>query len=119
FRALLDRLQALFALSAARALEAESLAVDAERHAGLLRLAARYDAEGLSAVAHSLRRRAEALGCQHPLAGVLPDVQHLLDDPPPAAEPPPLPAPGRGNRCGPRARKPALRLYHARKGEHP
>jgi hypothetical protein len=118
FRALLDRLQALFALGAARALEAEALALDAERRAELLRQADRYDAEGLPVVARYLRRQAEALGSQHPLAGVVPAARHLLDTPPVAdARPPALPAPGREGASGPRGRKPALRLYRPPKGE--
>jgi hypothetical protein len=120
FRALLDRLKALFALSAARALEAGSLALDAERRADLLRQADRYDAEGLPAVARYLRRQAEVVGGQPPLAGVVPAARHLLDTPPVAdARPPALPAPDRAGSSRPRGRKPALRLYRPPKGEHP
>jgi hypothetical protein len=77
FRALLDRLKALFATRAVLELEAECLARDAERQAELLRLAARYDAEGLHDLARSLHQQAETLNMQQPLASVLPAVAHL------------------------------------------
>jgi hypothetical protein len=77
FRALTDRIKALFATNAAMDLEAELLARDAERRAELHRLADRYDAEGLHAVADNLRQRASNLSLDRPLASVLPALDHL------------------------------------------
>ena len=79
FRAFTDRLKAVFVTNLAREVEAELLTSDAERQAHLHRLAARYDQEGLAAVAKRLRQRADSLDCQQPLALVLPSVDHLLD----------------------------------------
>lgn len=79
FRAIIDRVKTLFAISAAQELEAECLSRDAERRADLLRQADRYDDEGLHGIAQQLRRRAEELDHRQPLAGVLPGIQHLTD----------------------------------------
>jgi len=79
FRALTERVKALFLTTAALDLEADLLARDAERKAELLRHADRYDAEGLDGIAQQLRRQAENLSLQRPLASVLPAVEHLLD----------------------------------------
>lgn len=100
FRAVADRLKAVFAAAVAAEIEADALARDAERKADLLRLADRYAAEGLSVVAADLRRRAEGLSVDRPAGSVLPAVAHLTGemmstepDPAPAALPagPPLP----------------------------
>jgi hypothetical protein len=96
FRALADRLRALFATDAALDFEAELLARDAERKAALLRQADRYQAEGLAGIAEHLRRQAEALAVQRPLASVLPSVTHLQEPVPGIADAPALPAPGNG-----------------------
>jgi len=80
-RAIIDRLKTLFATRAAMELEAEVLAQDAERRAELLRLATRYEKEGLSGIALQLRQRVEQLDDQRPLAGVLPVVAHLQANP--------------------------------------
>jgi hypothetical protein len=77
FRAVVERIKALFATAAAQELEAEFLARHAERQAGLLRLADRYDAEGLHGVAADLRRQAAEVSLDRPLAGVLPALSHL------------------------------------------
>ena len=77
FRAILDRVKALFASSAALELEADLVAHVAECKAALLRQATRYDAEGLHSIADHLRRQAEELSVQRPLAGVLPAIAHL------------------------------------------
>ena len=55
FRALTDRVKAVFVTHAALEFEAEFLARDAERKAELLRLADTYEKEGLHAVAESLQ----------------------------------------------------------------
>lgn len=71
FRAVLDRLKALLATSAALELEAEALARHAQRKAELLRLAEQYESEKLHTVARELRQHAESLDLQRPLAGVV------------------------------------------------
>jgi hypothetical protein len=81
FRPLIERVQALFAVSAAQELEADLLLRDAERRAELLRQADRYDAEGLHGIAGHLRQQAEALSLQQPIASVLPAVEHLAGSP--------------------------------------
>ena len=78
FRALTDRVKALFAASAALELESELAAREAERRAELHRRADRYDAEGLGGVAQQLRRRADTLLIERPLASTLPAAEHLL-----------------------------------------
>lgn len=77
FRALAERVKALFLTHAALDFEAEFLARDAERKAELLRQAARYEEEGLSSVARQLRQQVEMVDLQRPLATVLPAVEHL------------------------------------------
>jgi hypothetical protein len=77
FRALIDRLKALFATTAAQEFEAEFLAHHAERKAELLRRAARYEEEGFLSLAAELRQQTEALNICQPLAAVLPAVEHL------------------------------------------
>lgn len=115
FRAVVDRVKAVFATAAALELEADLLARDAECRAELLRLAARYEAEGLPTVADRLRRQAEATSAEAPAASVLPALDHLRGgavptDPAPAlhspAPPEPaangdrLPAPSNGRKKG-------------------
>jgi len=80
FRAIIDRVKSLFAVSAAQELESEILLRDAERQAELLRQADRYAAEGLHGIAGHLRQQAEAQSSQRPLAGVLPGLEHLAGD---------------------------------------
>jgi hypothetical protein len=80
FRALAERVKALFLTHAALDFEAEFLARDAERKAELLRQAARYEEEGLSSVARQLRQQAESVDSQRPLAIVLPAVEHLQSE---------------------------------------
>jgi hypothetical protein len=81
FRVIIDRVKALFAVSAAQELESEILLRDAERKAELLRQADRYDGEGLRGIATHLRLGADAVTVQRPLAGVLPALEHLAGDP--------------------------------------
>jgi hypothetical protein len=76
-RALIDRLKLLLATAAARELEADLLADGAACQVELLRQAQRYHAEGLHAVAAVLRRRAEDLDPQRPLARALPAAEQL------------------------------------------
>ena len=78
FRALTERVKALFITTAALDFEADLLARDAERKAELLRQADRYDTEGLHGIAQHLRQQSEALSLQRPLASMLPSVDHLL-----------------------------------------
>ena len=77
FRAIIDRLKALFASRAALELEADCLAQHAERQAELLRLADRYEAEGLCGIAANLRHQVEEASFERPLASVLPALTHL------------------------------------------
>src|SRR6266404_8124630 len=77
FRALSNRVKAMFAADAALEFEAEFLARAAERKADLLRQAERYEQEGLRGIALHLRRHAEELSEQRPLASVLPAIDHL------------------------------------------
>jgi hypothetical protein len=77
FRALMERLKALFVSDAAQELETEFAVRAAGRKAALLRLAAGYEAEGLETVAADLRRHAEGLDAARSLPAVLPAVAHL------------------------------------------
>ncbi|MFO0877567.1 MAG: hypothetical protein U0840_09345 [Gemmataceae bacterium] len=99
FRVITDRAKALFATAAALELEGEFLARDAERRAELLRLAARFEDEGLRTVAERLRRQAEAASIESPAASVLPALAHLQEEKLPVNGTPALPEPGtQGNR---------------------
>jgi hypothetical protein len=80
FRALMERVKALFVSDAAQELETEFAVRAAGRKAALLRLAVRYEAEGLATVAADLRRHAGGLDATRPLAGVLPAVAHLAEE---------------------------------------
>src|SRR3954452_5364595 len=82
FRPFIERVKALFAVSAAQELEGDLLLREAERRAELLRQAERYDAEGLHGIANHLRQQVEAISVQRPLAGVLPALEHLVGDSP-------------------------------------
>jgi hypothetical protein len=81
FRALTDRLKALFVTSVGLDFEAELFARHAERQAELLRQAQRYQDEGLTGIAQHLRQQAQALSLERPLAGVLPASAHLRSAP--------------------------------------
>lgn len=81
FRALADRLKAMLMADVAQDFEAQLLAHDAERKAELLRQAARYEDEGLTAIAQNLRKQAEKMTLERPLASVLPAVEHLESRP--------------------------------------
>jgi hypothetical protein len=87
FRAVIDRLKALLATTAALELEAEVLARHAERKAELLRQAESYEADELPAVAGELRQQAEALDLRQPRAGVRPALEHGLGQQPRPALP--------------------------------
>lgn len=82
FRALTDRVKALFITTAALDFEADFLTRQAERKANLLRQAAQYEDEGLPLIARDLRQQAETLSGQRPLASVLPSIEHLEADRP-------------------------------------
>lgn len=90
-RAVIDRLKALLATSAALELEADALARHAERKAELLRLAELYEAEKLPTVALELRQHAEALDWKQPLAGTMIALASWQSTNAPAA----LPAPAK------------------------
>ncbi len=77
FKALVDRVKALFLTDAALDLQAQLLTRAADRKADLLRRAAAFEAEGLSLVASELRQQAGALDLARPLAIVLPAVEYL------------------------------------------
>src|SRR6059058_2256976 len=100
FRPLIERVKALFALSAAQELEADLLLREAERRAELLRQAERYDAEGLHGIAQHLRQQAEQVSVQRPLAGVLPALAHLQTGLANTPDTPKLPAPDNGTLPG-------------------
>ena len=80
FGAVSERLRAFFVADVAQEFEAHLLSREAERRAELLRQAARYDGEGLHGIAQHLRRQAELLDVQAPLASVLPAIAHLQAD---------------------------------------
>ena len=79
FRAVIERVKALFITTAALDLEADFVAHHAERRAELLRQADHYEEEGLLGIANHLRRQVAELDLQRPLAGVLPSIAHLQD----------------------------------------
>ena len=89
FRAVIERVKALFLTTAALDLEAVFMARHAERQAELLRQANRYEEEGLLGIADHLRRQAAELDLQRPLAGVLPAIDHLQGAPHEEAPAPP------------------------------
>lgn len=67
--ALIERFRARVAASTLD-VEADLIIKHAERKAILLRLASRYEAEGLPSVAAEIRQRAEAIAFNKPLAGL-------------------------------------------------
>ena len=81
FRAILDRVKALFTLGAAQELEAELQLRDAGRKAELLRQAVKYEKEGLHGIAQHLRQQADSLSFQKPLVSVLSALEHLRSKP--------------------------------------
>ena len=90
FRGLTEKLKTLFMTDAALDLEVHVLTRAAERKADLLRQAAAFEAESLSLASAELRQKAGAIDLSHPLASVLPAVEHLTIDAPIA---PPLTRP--------------------------
>jgi hypothetical protein len=90
FRSLIDRVKVLLAVRAVQELKAEALAAGSGRAAGLRRLAAGCEAEGLPEVAVDLRQKADELD-----RSTAPTATPLLP-PTPAA---PVPG-GRGRRSG-------------------
>jgi hypothetical protein len=80
FRALAERLKALFVADIANDFEIQLLTRDAERRAELLRQVQRYEAEGFHGIARHMRQRAEEIDLQKPLAGLLPAIAHLQEN---------------------------------------
>lgn len=78
FRAVADRVKAMFLADAALDLEAEFVARNADRKAHLLQQADTYEEQGLHGVARELRQHADGISLKEPLAGILPAVNHLL-----------------------------------------
>ena len=78
--ALVARIKAMFAANAALEIQADFAVRSAERKAGLLRLAAKYDEEGLTSVAHDLRQQAEGLHLQQTFGEVVPSINELIHD---------------------------------------
>ena len=76
FRALTDRLKAMFVANVGLDFESHFLARNAERKAELLRQADVYEKEGLTSVAEELRQLAESISIKQPLASVLPSLDH-------------------------------------------
>ena len=79
FQSVINRVKAMFTLDAMLDLEQQFLTRQAERRAGLIREADRYQREGLTAVADDLRREAIALSEQRPLQSVLPFLDAEAD----------------------------------------
>jgi hypothetical protein len=75
FKALSDRLKALFVADLASDFEAQHLARNAERKAALLRQAQGYEDEGLKSVAQDMRLQTESLSTRKPMASVLPAIE--------------------------------------------
>ena len=99
FRAVVERLKGMFATAAAAEFESEFMARDAERRAELLRLAERYEAEGLITVATRLRTQVEAASTDRPAGTVLPALAHWVAEPTPEPTKPvsiPAARPSRG-----------------------
>ena len=74
FRAITDRLKALFVSDVALEFETQFIARQADRKAELLLKAEQYENQGLDTVATELRERAEAICLERPLAAVLPAI---------------------------------------------
>lgn len=81
FRALAERVKALFITNLALDLEAEFLERSAERKAKLLQWAERHEAEGYHQIAHELRQQAHSMHHDEPLGAVLRAFRHLGVEP--------------------------------------
>jgi hypothetical protein len=77
FRAIGERVKALFLTNLALDLEAEFLERSAERKVKLLQWAERHEQEGYPTLAHELRQQANAIQHDQPLGVVLPALKHL------------------------------------------
>ena len=78
--ALVARIKAMFAANAALEIQADFAVRSAERKAGLLRLAAKYDEEGLTGVADDLRQQADGLHLQQTYGDVVPSINELIHE---------------------------------------
>src|ERR1700733_5864769 len=72
FRAITERLKAIFAANAALELEAELLVAHIERKTALLRLAAQCAQEGFEDLAEELRNYIEGMNPRQPATAILP-----------------------------------------------
>jgi len=90
FRALAARIKALFIADAALEIQTEMAIRNAERKAAMLRLAARFEAEGLTSVASNLRKQAEALDLRQSPDGIMPGVEFVAEENTPAPTAPAL-----------------------------
>ena len=78
--ALVARIKAMFAANAALEIQADFAVRSAERKAGLLRLAAKYEEEGLTSVANDLRQQADGLHLQQTYGDVVPSINELIHE---------------------------------------
>lgn len=76
FRALAERVKALFIANAGLDFEAQFVTRNAERKAELLRQSDAYEKEGLPGIAQELRQLADGISLKQPLASVLPSLDH-------------------------------------------
>ena len=91
---LIARLKILLLTFLVAELEADLIAAAAERKAELLRQAGLYEKADMPGVANQLRKQAESIGLDKPLASVAAAVAHLRTDPTPdKVEDSPLPPP--------------------------
>lgn len=75
FRAVSERLKALFTAHAALELESELIARHVERKGALLRQAARLEGEGLTDLAAELRTHAGAMDLNRPAPAIVPMLE--------------------------------------------
>jgi hypothetical protein len=110
FKAVGERLRALLLADAALDLEAALISRQADRVATLLVEADQHEKHGCPAVAAELRRQAEMLSLQRPLATIRPAIEHLQGhEPDPIIDLDPAPSPSTTNTNG-NGRRRAARL---------
>jgi hypothetical protein len=81
-RNVIDRVKAMFTLDAMLDLEQQFATRQAERKAELIRIADRYEREGMAGIAADLRRQADELSEQRPLQTVVPFLTSEPESPP-------------------------------------